>query len=35
MSTSGYDMVVYDRPKTPKNTKFLGVTQPLYSSGHN
>ena len=22
-------------PKTPKNTSFLGVTQPLYSSGHN
>jgi len=22
-------------PKTPKNTSFLGVTQPLYSTGHN
>jgi len=22
-------------PKTPKNTSFLGVTQPLYSRGHN
>ena len=22
-------------PKTPKNTIFLGVTQPLYSTGHN
>jgi len=21
--------------KTPKNTSFLGVTQPLYSRGHN
>ena len=22
-------------PKTPKNTSFLGVAQPLYSMGHN
>jgi len=22
-------------PKTPNNTSFLGVTQPLYSRGHN
>ena len=22
-------------PKTPKNTSFLGVTQSLYSTGHN
>jgi len=22
-------------PKTPKNTTFLGVAQPLYSRGHN
>jgi len=22
-------------PKTPKNTSFLGVTQPPYSRGHN
>jgi len=22
-------------PQTPKNTSFLGVTQPLYSRGHN
>ena len=22
-------------PKTPKNTSFLGVTQPLYCRGHN
>ena len=40
-STSGYAMVVHGRPKTPKNTSFLGVTQPpgvaqtLYSRGHN
>jgi len=39
--TSGYAMVVHGRPKTPKNTSFLGVTQPpgvvqpLYSRGHN
>jgi len=39
--TSGYTMVVHGRPKTPKNTSFLGVTQPpgvaepLYSMGHN
>jgi len=26
--TSGYAMVVHGRPKTPKNTSFLGVTQP-------
>ena len=37
----GYAMVVHGRPTTPKNTSFLGVTQPpgviqpLYSSGHN
>ena len=34
-------MVVHGRPKMPKNTSFLGVTQPpgvvqpLYSRGHN
>jgi len=34
-------MVVHGRPKTPKNTSFLGViqppwvVQPLYSRGHN
>jgi len=34
-------MVVHGRPKTHKNTSFLGVTQPpgvvqpLYSRGHN
>ena len=39
--TSGYAMVVHSRHKTPKNTSFLGVTQPpvvvqpLYSKGHN
>jgi len=39
--TSGYAMVVQGHPKTPKNTSFLGVTQPpgdaepLYSRGHN
>jgi len=39
--TSGYAMVVHGHPKTPKNTSFLGVTQPqgvtepLYSMGHN
>jgi len=39
--TSGYAMVVHGRPKTPKNTSFLGVTQPpgviqpLYSRRHN
>jgi len=38
--TSGYAMVVHGRPKTPKNTSFLGVTQPpwvaepLYSRRH-
>ena len=38
---SGYAMVVHGRPQTPKNTSFLGVTQPpgvaqpLYSRGHN
>ena len=26
--TSGYAMVVHGRPQTPKNTSFLGVTQP-------
>jgi len=41
IKTSGYAMVVHGRPKTPKNTSFLGVTQPpwvvqpLYSRGHN
>jgi len=41
LGTSGYTMVVHGRPKTPKNTSFLGVTQPpgvaqpLYSRGHN
>ena len=39
--TSGYAMVVHGRPKTLKNTSFLGVTQPpgvaepLYSRGQN
>jgi len=39
--TSGYAMVFHGRPKTPKNTSFFGViqppgvTQPLYSRGHN
>jgi len=39
--TSGYAMVVHGRPQTPKNTSFLGVTQPPgvaqtpYSRGHN
>ena len=39
--TSGYATVVHGRPKTPKNTSFLrvtqppGVAQPLYSRGHN
>jgi len=36
-------MVVHGRPKTPKNTSFLGITQPpgvvhgtaIYSRGHN
>ena len=34
-------MVVHGRPQTPKNTNFLGVTQPPgvaqppYSTGHN
>jgi len=41
VETSGYAMVVHGRPKTPKNTSFLGVTQPpgvaqpLYFRGHN
>ena len=40
-SGSSYAMVVHGCPKTPKNTSFLGVTQPpgiiqpLYSRGHN
>ena len=40
-SPSGYAMVVHGRPKTPKNTSFFevtqppGVTEPLYSRGHN
>jgi len=39
--TSGYAIVVQGRHQTPKNTSFLGVTQPpgaaqpLYSRGHN
>jgi len=39
--TSDYAMVVHGCPKTPKNTSFLGVTQPpgvvqpLYSRGRN
>jgi len=39
--TSGYAMVVHGCPKTPKNTSFLGVTeppgvtQPPNSRGHN
>jgi len=33
--TSGYAMVVHGRLKTPKKYKFFGVTQPLYSRGHN
>ena len=38
---SGYAVVVHGCPKPPKNTSFLGVTQPpgvvqpLYSRGHN
>jgi len=41
MKTSGYAMVIHGRPKTPKNTSFLGVTQPpgvvqpQYSRGHD
>jgi len=33
MKTVGRDSFL--SPKTPKTTSFLGVTQPLYSSGHN
>jgi len=35
ITTSSYAMVVHGRPKTSKNTSFLGVTQPLYSRAHN